>query len=364
MKHLVIFSLMIFLLLPISSVYGESEDPVYFLDIQASNSKYIIGQNPMIFGTIRDANGTGITTQVSIVVEDKKTGIEEEPQYADAKNGRFVFTKFSSDYIANYAFSANHPNSVNSPSTVISFVDFPQTKIGMGIFLTIGFLVGLLILIGVNPKRIPVTISEPIRFALLTLVSIIPLITFVALDAELGQSGVFGVVLQYVGDSSVADPSNFRWIMHFGGHVGNDYQSGIVVPIYILVFGMIGGYLRFLYKTQRGWFVERAKYEIKRTQPDISDTELLSKVEDEFKKAESKSENSPIGKRIIFNNSMEDLSLIFLPPILAVATYFMLLQGGLDPEKAMPTFAVVSFAIGLISNEIVKKLESFARFCF
>lgn len=151
--------------------------------------------------------------------------------------------------------------------------------------------------------------------------------------------------------------------MHFGGNVQDNFSSGISVPIYILFFGMIGGYLRFLYKSQKGWFLERAAYEIKRIHPEMENEKALTLAEVVYATVEEKDRTNMqvhLVKRIIFNNSMLDLSMIFLPPILAVATYFMLLQGGVNENEALPTFAVVSFAIGLISNEIVQKLASFA----
>ena len=370
-----ILILLLLFLVPISNAHGQNEPTKtdYILNVHTENSKYLTGQVPVIFGTIYDNNGNPLTTKINLSVYIDK----EFPEYESsilAKDGKFRHVGFSSDKVGEYFISATIDGNTIA-ITKISFNEFYQTKLGIGIIVTIVPIVALLVLIGINPRKWPVTAAEPSRFALLSLCSLIPIISLIAADVQLGQDGVAGLVLQEISKDSLSpnlqninfssldsiEIMHFNWVMHFGGNVFDNYQSGIVVPVYVLFFGMIGGYLRFLYKTQRGWFINRAMYEIKRTDIEMTENELRHKANEEFTKADANSENTPIGKRIIFNNSMEDLSLIFLPPILAVASYFLLLQGGLNPIEGWPTFAVVSFAIGLISNEIIHKLESFAH---
>ena len=375
MKYYVILIMLIVCLIPISNVFAQDEisKTDYILDVNTENSKYIPGQVPVIFGTIYSVEYEPLTSKISISITNNDNGFVVYETSIIAKEGKFRHVGFSPEESGKYIINAR-VNGVDA-STEIIFAEFYQTKFGKGVFATMISIIFLLILIGIIPKKLTVTGSEPIRFALLTLCSLIPIVTLIATDVQIGQDGIAGLVMQEVSNSNssnipnnipllspdLIDTKHFKWVMHFGGNVYDNYQSGITVPIYILFFGMIGGYLRFLYKTQRGWFIQRAIYEIKRTHPKFSNKKLKKMAEDYFSMAEKIDTNPAIVKRIIFNNSMQDLSLIFLPPILAVASYFILLQGGLDAQEALPTFATVSFAIGLISNEIIAKLESFAQ---
>ena len=38
-----------------------------------------------------------------------------------------------------------------------------------------------------------------------------------------------------------------QWVVNVGGNQHNNYADGIQIPVFIIVFGIIGGYLRFLY---------------------------------------------------------------------------------------------------------------------
>jgi hypothetical protein len=42
-----------------------------------------------------------------------------------------------------------------------------------------------------------------------------------------------------------------QWMVNFGGDATTNYQSGIQIPFYVIAFGLIGGYLRYLIKTFR-----------------------------------------------------------------------------------------------------------------
>jgi hypothetical protein len=286
---------------------------------------------------------------------------------------------------------------VGYAQTSFQVVEFYQTKLGTGIIATVIFTISLLILIGVQTKiKLRITSVEPLRFALLTLCSLIPIISLLAADAQMGQDSPLGLVMREVpftlnnlnlnnpGISEITigeileqkTSQRFEWAIHVGGSPHDNYVSGIIIPVYVFIFGMLGGYIKFLHKTASGWFVTRAEIEWKRLNPmkenklkeelinlaTKADNEgylrILSKGE---KEEESKiQEDKAIIKRIIFNNSMEDLALIFLSPILAFVTFFILSQGGVDPNTNMPTIAIASFATGLITKEIINRLENTA----
>jgi hypothetical protein len=186
--------------------------------------------------------------------------------------------------------------------------------------------------------------------------------------------------------------------------------TGIQIPIYVIIFGISGGYLRYLYKTAKlqksvnlsdrsylfswnnipGSESEKLKYFLKENfnLEWIIDQEFQKKgnsVEASNKKnsvsilLEHDKEYAAIiinGRKImkliveeengmfniyhtidrrrsIFYQSLEDLSLFFLAPLLAIAVWFILYQGGTTSTLAI---SIVSFAVGLITEEIIQTI--------
>jgi hypothetical protein len=60
-----------------------------------------------------------------------------------------------------------------------------------------------------------------------------------------------------------------------------------------------------------------------------------------------------------FSQSLEDIAILFLAPLLAVAVYFLLKVFGLEGDNAIYTIAVVSFSIGLVPEEVIRTLIQF-----
>ena len=61
----------------------------------------------------------------------------------------------------------------------------------------------------------------------------------------------------------------------------------------------------------------------------------------------------------LFYSSVEDLALLFLAPLLAIAIWFFLVQGGMEDGKY--TLALAAFATGLVTDEIINSLTEFIR---
>ena len=390
---LLIFGLLLFV--PLNSGFGQLPDEsiqkqfeeVEFgdliLSIRTDAGRYISGHTPVILGSVQDIDGTPITTKVNLLIKDQNSNVVHQTSLS-AENGKFRYTGFTTEHSGDFTIfaKAEHDKEVGYAKMLFEQRGFPTTKVGMGIFSTIFSIAGLLILIPFQiHKKWSVTKVEPLRFALLTLCSVIPLIILIAADVQLGQDTPVGMVLIQSSNVAMDDLLNslnlseilennisstgvdkFEWALHFGGSVHDNYQSGVIIPMYVLAFGLIGGYLRFLNKTQKGWFVTRAIYEIQRLKPNLTREEMLEKADEAFENAnDTDKKNEHLTQRIIFNNSMEDLALIFLSPILAIASYLILVQGGVSPIENWPTIAVVSFATGLVTTEIIGRLEGFAR---
>ena len=126
-----------------------------------------------------------------------------------------------------------------------------------------------------------------------------------------------------------------QWVFNVGGVM--------YIPIYVIVFGLIGGYLRYLYKTSR-----------------LLTDEDLRKEREDVKKYLSAQGVSDAGRRLIFFESLKDVALFFLAPILATVVWFLFSQW--KPIEDSPTvLAVFSFASGLVTTEIVDKISEFTK---
>ncbi len=579
---------------------------VYF---QTDNDRYLTGSKIIVNGKIFDRCGDPLTSQVLVELfklddpnkpyqnqltddnlvlnQSKLSGSGEFRQIIDIRRNEQTD---ASDFVIRASVTDNGVSA--SSFSPIQIRDFPNTGVGIAIFAEVFFIACLLTLIYTQLRHgwsIPSV--EPFRFALLTLCSVIPILIFIGADVQLGQDAPFGVVIKHFeepikeitfqrlteesGTVDVSQQENtvskFEWMINVGGSPLDNYRTGIQIPVFVLVFGLIGGYLRFLRKTSQGWVREKIRESVaffskteealpswakksvaalianryyvttpggemfnriatchvcnmhkdyiqaadnkgsgepvcpecfrKRSKScnycklnvnmDIKEKELdLMEIEDkiekkekeilEYKDALGKKENKKTRKKLedaenkleelrktrketkikleplyikrtteirrgrcqnilqkedveslksaeelgktsvgdvggslqafrkifwwqedegmqegekcnrlnldnkhfirrwknksklqkrfypqvsraIFNNSMEDLALIFLPPVLAFAVYFILLQAGITAQENMPTIAAVSLGVGLITKEALQKLEGLAR---
>jgi hypothetical protein len=100
----------------------------------------------------------------------------------------------------------------------------------------------------------------------------------------------------------------------------------------VFIFGIAGGYLRYLWKT--------AKLRMKR----------------EKHVAEGSASDKDRMRTWSFYQSLEDLALLFLSPLLAIAIWFVLFEGGTTGTYAI---AVISFTVGLVTEEVIQTLIGF-----
>ena len=307
MKYNNIFILSLILIIPISSAFGETQpedestmiESDYILNVHTESKKYLTGHSPVIFGTIYDNQLNPDTKKIKISITDNEGKSVYEASIL-AMNGTFRHLGFSSVTDEEYTIKVSI-NEGTFATTKINFYNIINTDLGLGLAATVFVVFLLLVMVRIGQEYMPVTTVEPIRFALITLCFVIPIATLIMVDVQVGQNGMAGIVIQEISKDAFAsdiqnslpvlspdsiETNHFRWIIHFGGNAYDNYQSGITVPTYILFFGMIGGLLRFLYKTQGGWFYERAMQEIKRSDPNIKNKALLEKADAAFVEAE------------------------------------------------------------------------------
>jgi hypothetical protein len=81
--------------------------------------------------------------------------------------------------------------------------------------------------------------------------------------------------------------------------------------------------------------------------------EIMSEI------ASSTSSKQLLNRLRNFYQSLEDIAILFLAPLLAVAVYFLLKVFGLEGDNAIYTIADVSFSIGLVPEEVIRTLIQF-----
>ena len=73
-------------------------------------------------------------------------------------------------------------------------------------------------------------------------------------------------------------------------------------------------------------------------------------------------------QKIYLDTTLKDLALLILSPLLAITTWFLLVQTGVQDQQngnnghtGIFILAVVSFSVGLVTNEIVQYLINFVK---
>ena len=217
-------------------------------------------------------------------------------------------------------------------------------------------------------------------------------------DVALGPNSPIGLVLM----RSAGGEST--WVINVGGSQETNYTNGLQIPVYVIVFGVLGGYLRYLYDTATTATKNLEKESTKIDQyinkltsqqlkdVDITTTDLdkrfrrgyvkrIEKLiqEDEQKKKEQDARPDSLeaqkyvlrfrlNRRYHLFQSLKNLALLLLAPLLATAIWFLLLQAGFEGQQdtmrgqtGVFILAAISFAIGLVTNEAIERLIKFAK---
>lgn len=230
---------------------------------------------------------------------------------------------------------------------------------------------------------------------------------FLFVNSEYGKGAPVGLIKN--------PRSGNEWMLNIGGDYINNYSFGIQIPLYVVIFGIAGGYLRYLYKTAK---LRTSTFSFDWNKVPGDDTKDLRmflkktlgmdwiKDEIEFRKE---------GERIVYEDlpqhsvsitivsdqgraylvadntrkeifdvdmddndnlivsypvpstkpyerlykTLEDLSLLFLSPLLAIAVWLVLVQGGVQETTGTPMLAAVSFTLGLVTDDVIKALIGF-----
>ncbi len=96
---------------------------------------------------------------------------------------------------------------------------------------------------------------EITNFLLLTILVFTPILATLLSQVSLGPNSPIGVVIKHpVDETGKIKLDNFgrpeqggQWVINIGGSQHNNYSNGIQIPIFVTIFGIACGYIRFLY---------------------------------------------------------------------------------------------------------------------
>jgi hypothetical protein len=298
-------------------------------------------------------------------------------------------------------------------SITIKVTDLFKSVPAFFVYLAIVFVLGLVILILIPPKSHSTV--EIFRFICITGIVLSALSSLLLTDLQIGYNSPVGLVISSTSNQT-ATSNIVEWALNIGGSPINNFSQGILIPIYVVVLGLVGGYLRYLYKsarlktinsplreillfrwdnvpgtdsnTLRSFLKERfdIKWLVSQEFKKSNNNQLLTietgsnllKIElnQDTQSAKASIDNMEIyrfsareenGINIyqslswrswLFYQSLEDLSLLFLAPLLAIAVWFLLVQAGISSNL---TLALSSFTVGLVTDEVIRALLNFIR---
>ncbi len=195
--------------------------------------------------------------------------------------------------------------------------------------------------------RIPNTMHFPretarreiLRFVFISgiLASVIGALIFSTV--QVGANSPAGLVRQHM---SNGNKTTHEWIINVGGiqdQSTRNYVGGIQIPSTVVIFGLLGGYLRYLYGLRYLYTTKTLSQDSKDVDPLWGDIDL----------------SDPLW---YFKHALRSLSLIFLASLLAVGIWFILFQGNFEGKFVI---SAISLTIGLITEEAVQSIIAFSR---
>ena len=274
---------------------------------------------------IRQVNSNNVEYRSSLLVGKQF----KEFLFWSREPGTFNATAFT--FVGGYMESA---------STFFNVVGLFNTQTAYMIYLSIGFLAALLLLITIGIRNI--AIDEILRFIFISGMVGSILVGFLVTDMQFGIRSPIGIVVKSTSNASA------EWVLNLGGGPSYlpkipEYDKGLQIPIYVLIIGLVGGYLRYLYKTSKL----------------LTDNELI-KERRKIKMLLTKEHTRNIARQIAFYQSLKDLVLLFLSPLMAVAVWFLISQWR-PTENSVQLIGLVCFSASLLTVEIVNTLISFTK---
>jgi hypothetical protein len=330
----------------------ETNNPKPFIHVETNKPKYLRDEVVRIFGYVDD--GHRVNGKVTTHISDGSKVVDNESIYT-TKNGTFRLNFTDTHNPGDYKITASINDSQDSSNvTSIHIMDLWATPMVQILLLgSMSSAIGLFVLLLVTSKykkekkgESEFEIAEILRFMCISGIALSPILAYFLSDMELGTASPIGLTMRQPLDQSGKPQSDTKgqiisyWIIHVGGTSANNYATGLNIPFYVVMFGTLGGYLRYLHKAARKEHDYFYKIEIK-----------CEKCGEKIKPDYTSS--------LFIHDTLGELSHVLLSPLLAIAVWFILSQG--DTSTNVYILAVVSFAVGLITEEVIHGIVTFVQ---
>ena len=230
--------------------------------------------------------------------------------------------------------------------------------------------------------------KKPEHFAGLAIVQFFAIsaivVTFILAISYIPIDGIYPNFPITTGEMTIQNQT--QWMLNIGGVEKDEsqMQGGLQIPIYIIVAGILGSYIRYLYigikEFKDNHFkkiselniayinMDKKKSALKKMDLDFSQVPAEKNTINMFKEQKSgisseHDESVAKVKELYINLRMEEvhhtlqtLGFIFLAPLLAVSSWLMLILSGTDNHY---TFALVGFSVGLGTERIINSMKGF-----
>jgi len=295
---------------------------------------------------------------------------------------------------------------------------------GISFVVSLIAIIGLIVLIVLSTKNIEFTIFEISRFICISAITLPIIFGLIFIDSEWGRNSPISVIKFY--DTSSEERLGNQWIVNIGGIKIDNYRAGIFIPVFVIIFGLVGGYLRYLHRTilqkenvEYSSYIDEylfnwneltgSNYESNKFKQYlnskfritwINDDRHFENVSPNELKIESPDKKNLISTKLnetedkivinlngqildtliarkannqilvyarvekknwLFYQSLGDLTILVMAPLLAIAAWFLLTTAGVYDKYIIAT---VSFAIGLITENIINRLINFSEVAF
>jgi len=234
------------------------------LSVITDRIRYIPEQNVIIMGMVYDQNGKTMRSKVNLsVTYIPDNGKDETQVYKQStlSQGEFGYSDSGINLEGYGLYKVTATTTINGQQeishTQFKVVNYAETPAAWFMILGIAALSSLMIIIGRKMTH-HITIREVLRFVCISLIAFSPLAVFILTDVEIGQNSPIGLVVvpKFPNDANMEDvvagnvnPIGKEWMINLGGNWHTYYTSGIQIPVFVFIFGIAGGYIRYLYKT-------------------------------------------------------------------------------------------------------------------
>ena len=300
-------------------VYGQSAGKLA-VTISPQETEFDIFEPFAIPGRVTFLNGTGAPAYVAIRIFRGSTTYLDTSTIADEDGEFLIKTAMNDAGTFIIAVNATYSNEIGNAQLRIKTYLTPSTvynRLNLWILvlpLIVGLIFYIIILLSrrLNLSGASIVVSLIIIFTVFTFA---PIVWMLYADLQVGVSSVIGITTSKLNDQ-------MQWVVNIGGVIeGDSYVSGVQIPVYIIVLGLVGAYIRFMYSIRN----------------------------DASKLLESEG---------ISRKCLNYLIYFLEAPVLAIVTYFILWQFG---TKETVVLSFVSLSVGLLIKEIEERMRTLAK---